>query len=130
LVSGFDEQDIYRNPPLEGISSERKLLETLKLKSEVLARLSEQSGKKALDMALATYKVAAELIDKMRTGYKAEGSKLFIEEKFVQMYEKAIDTALKLYEITQDEIYKELRALCFVARTHLVDELSSDLIGC
>ena len=107
LVSGFDEQDIYRNPPLEGISSERKLLETLKLKSEVLARLSEQSGKKALDMALATYKVAAELIDKMRTGYKAEGSKLFIEEKFVQMYEKAIETALKLYEITQDEIYKE-----------------------
>ena len=107
LISGFDEQSIYSNPPLDDKSAETYLLNALKLKAEVFARLSEQSGTRDLEMAFSTYQLASELIDKMRTGYKAEGSKLFLGGKAVGIYEKAIATALKLYEITQDDVHKE-----------------------
>ncbi len=107
LVSGFDEQSFYFNPPLEGISSEIYLLNTLKLKAEVLARISEKTGREDLGMAFSTYQLAVELIDRMRTGYKAEGSRLFLGEGAVEIYEKAIVTALKLYEITQNKVYAD-----------------------
>jgi len=58
-------------------------------------------------MSFSTYQLTSELIDKMRSGYKAEGSKLFIGEEAIQVYHKAIRSALKLYDITKDHQYKE-----------------------
>jgi len=107
VVSGFDEPSIYSNPPLEDISSEIYLLDALALKAEVFARLSDPSGTRDIEMAFTTYQLAAELIDKMRTGYKAEGSRLFLGERAVEIYEKAVETALRLDETTADEVHKE-----------------------
>ena len=106
VVSGFDEPSIYSNPPLEDISSEIYLLDALALKAEVFARLSDPSGARDLEMAFTTYQLAAGLIDKMRIGYKAEGSRLFLGGKAVETYEKAVETALRLYQTTADEVYK------------------------
>ena len=112
LVSQFNDQSIYDNPPLAGISSESYLLDALKLKAKIL-RISDQSEssiqltKTNLEMALSTYMLAVELIDKMRTGYKSEGSKLFLGEQVSQIYDQAIQTSLKLYDITNEEQYKQ-----------------------
>ncbi|NUO82175.1 hypothetical protein HUU05_19055 [candidate division KSB1 bacterium] len=43
----------------------------------------------------------------MRSGYKAEGSKLFLAEKAAKIYEHAIQRALQAYAATQRNEYKD-----------------------
>lgn len=43
----------------------------------------------------------------MRSGYKAEGSKLFLAEKANAVYEEAIHTAPELSRLTREPQYKE-----------------------
>ncbi len=113
LVSQFKDQSIYNNPPLEGINSESYLLDALKLKAKIFSRISNQNknsselAKTNLETSLLTYQLVTELIDKMRTGYKAEGSKLFLGEQVSEIYDQAIRTSLKLYDITKAEKYKQ-----------------------
>lgn len=113
LVSQFNDQSVYSNPSLAGISSESYLLDALKLKAKIFFHISDQSesssqlAKTNLEMSLSTYKLAVELIDKMRTGYKAEGSKLFLGEQVAEIYDRGIQTSLKLYDITKEEKYRQ-----------------------
>ena len=58
-------------------------------------------------MAFTTYQLSTELIDNIRTGYKAKGSKLLLAEKAIDVYDKAIKTSLRLYSMTRDTKYKE-----------------------
>ncbi|RQV98824.1 MAG: tetratricopeptide repeat protein, partial [Calditrichaeota bacterium] len=105
-VAGFDDKSYYHNPPLEGINHKTTLLKNLKLKAKIFALVARNTGSEDLEMALATYMLAAELIDKIRSGYKAEGSKLFLRETESELYENAIQTALMLYQNSGDEHYK------------------------
>ncbi len=107
LVPEFDNSSIYSSPPLEGISSEDIFLNSLLLKAEIFTSISDQTGEKDLGMAFSTYQLAVDLIDKMRTGYKAVGSKLLLGENSVAIYEEAIETALKLHKLTKDKSHKE-----------------------
>jgi len=113
LVSQFNDQSVYNNPSLIGISSESYLLDALKLKAKIFFHISEknesssQLAKTNLEMSLSTYKLAVEIIDKMRIGYKAEGSKLFLGEQVAEIYDRAIQTSLKLYVITKEEKYRQ-----------------------
>ena len=70
-------------------------------------------------MALSTYDLAVNLIDKMRTGYKTEGSKLFLGEKLTEVYELAIQTSLRLYSSTKEDQYKQ-RAFLFSEKSKAV----------
>jgi len=106
LVSSFEQLSTYANPPLEDISSEISLLNTLKIKARILTAQAATTGIKDMEMALRTYELAIQLIDKMRKGYKAEGSKLTLTEKAAEVYEKAIASATQLYEMTQDSVYQ------------------------
>ncbi len=106
LASEFDESSIYKDPSIENTSDLLSLLEILELKAKVLIALSLQTGHRDLEMALTTYNLATELIYKMRTGYKAEGSKLWLSETTHNVYEGGIETAMRLDRSTQDEYYK------------------------
>ena len=77
------------NPSLDDASSEVNLLNALKLKANIFSEIAEQTDNDDSDlkMALSTYHLAVELIDKMRTGYKTEGSKLFLGEKASEIYD-------------------------------------------
>ncbi len=110
LVSGFDDLNVYSNPPLEGISSELYLLDAFKLKAEIFTHLSD------LETVLNIYELSADLIDQIRTGYKAEGSKLFLGEKVSDVFQHAIQTSLALYETTGDDEYK-YRAFGFAEKS-------------
>ena len=114
LVSQYNDQSIYNNPPLAGSSSESYLLDALKLKAKIFSLMAEQTGTRSLpagqaslEMALSTYQLAVELINKMHTGYKSEGSKLFLVEQVSEIYNQAIQTSLKLYDITKEEKYRQ-----------------------
>jgi len=63
----------------------------------------------------------------MRRGYNAEQTKLFLGEKTYNVYDNAISTAIKLYEITKNEQYKE-KAFSFSekSKTNLLLESLSE----
>ncbi|MCH6575617.1 MAG: tetratricopeptide repeat protein, partial [Bacteroidetes bacterium] len=108
LLPEFREDNIYVNPSLTKINSEPILLAGLELKAEAFEKFySKSSHLKDLQLSLSTYELATELIDEMRRGYNAEQTKLFLGEKTYNVYNNAISTAIKLYEITKNEQYKE-----------------------
>jgi len=108
LIPGFINNDIYVNPELTNSTSNKHLLEVLDTKATLFkATFFKKSQQlKDLEMALATYELALNLIDNMRNGYQAEGSKIFLGEELEKIVAEAIDVAIKLYEITQNETYK------------------------
>ena len=107
-VPAFTDSNPSVNPLLAGILGEPQLLESLSGKARTLATRYAQKTKalRDLEMAAATYQHASQLIDQMRHGYKAEGSKLFLAEKATDIYDHAILTTLRLHQITQKEEHK------------------------
>ena len=104
LIPEFREDNIYVNPSLTKINSEPILLAGLELKAEAFEKFySKSSYLIDLQLSLSTYELATELIDKMRRGYNAEQTKLFLGEKTYNVYDNAISTAIKLYEINKNE---------------------------
>jgi CHAT domain-containing protein/Tfp pilus assembly protein PilF len=107
-ASGFKHSDPYRNPSLDHLLSEERMLETLQFKTRTLVQRHAAFGKlDDLQAAFSTSQLLVQLIDRMRSGYKAEGSKLFLAEKASAVYEQAIETARKLYDITGGNEYRK-----------------------
>ena len=109
LVVDFHDLDVYVNPRLENMSSTTKLLSALERKAHALEnRYTEQSHDiQDIKASLSTFELATTLIDIMMRGYEAEEAKIFLREKTHNIYSKAVGVALKLYEITREERYKE-----------------------
>ena len=109
LAPEFNDNNIYHNPPIEYILSDNELLTSLHYKAESLHKLyaSKRGNIEDMKMSLRTYQLASELIDEMRSGYKAEGSRLFLGEKVTEIFDKAIQTAITLFKTTMDPYYKE-----------------------
>jgi CHAT domain-containing protein/Tfp pilus assembly protein PilF len=105
----FFDTDIYRNPPIDNSLSDKDLLDALHFKAESFYELylNESGDLKDLKMSLQTYQLAVDLIEDIRSGYKAEGSRLFLGDKVSVIYDKAIQTAVSLYETTKNPAYKE-----------------------
>jgi CHAT domain-containing protein/Tfp pilus assembly protein PilF len=101
-TTAFNDTDPYINPPLDNLLWETSLLASLKGKSQALAkRYSKPPGKpRDLAAAVSTCQLASQLIDQMRRGYNAEGSKLVLQKESSDLYDHAIQTALRLDEIT------------------------------
>lgn len=109
LVADFADTNYYANPILRQLNPDAGLLSSLRLKAEALQDWSYQNGNdlKKLQATLATFKLVMDLIDKMRNDYKADASKLALQENFHGMYEKAIQASLQAYDLTKDAAYKE-----------------------
>jgi len=108
LVPDFYDTSAYANPTLQNFRPQRDLLEALRSKAETLRRLywEKTPAPQDLETALSTYGVAAELVDKTRWIYKAEGSKLFLAQIAYPTYSKALQTALELYTLTHEASYQ------------------------
>lgn len=87
-------------PLLDNVFSQTELLKSLTQKAQVLSQRGARQPRN-LEAAVATYEIAAQLIDQMRRGYKAEGSKLFWAEKAQAIYDQAIQAALRLSRETK-----------------------------
>ena len=117
LVEGFEDESIEQNPKLEKSSNELYLLRTLELKARSLEKRYHQQSKKLKDLRLSasTYYLAIQLIDQIKSGYKAEKSKLFFAEKATKTYKWTIQTTWQLYEITREDSLKH-RVFDFVEK--------------
>jgi len=117
-VAGFEDSSVYCNPALNNLSSETHLLKALEAKADALKRLYlvKSHDRKDLHKALTTYHLSTELLDKIRTSYKAEGSKLFLARTAHQISGRGIPTALQLAELTREERYQH-QAFLFAERS-------------
>jgi len=109
LLYDFDETDIYANPEIKFANPELELLSLLRVKATAFDRRSRKSlaRVKNLQMALSTYQLAADVVDKIRIEYKTEGAKLTLADNAFDVYDNGATVALELYETTENRSYLE-----------------------
>jgi CHAT domain-containing protein/Tfp pilus assembly protein PilF len=106
ITENFNDSSIYANPAEENILWHNELLNSLALKGDAFAaRYSLNNNLKDLLSAYSSFQFSSNLIDKTRHGFKAEGSKLSFGKRAFPIYEKGINTSLKLFELTKNDEY-------------------------
>ncbi len=110
VVENYDNSDYLDNPSLKlTIRSEIVLLNILKNKSLVLfENFMKTNERKYLQAALNTSERAVLLIDKIRSSYQSESSKLFLGEQSYEIFETGVRSAVMMHQITNDKKYKKL----------------------
>lgn len=104
----FSDKNINSNPTVDNVLSKTHFLSSLKNKAKALSLLAEKEGN--LDYyltSLLTYNVAIKTIDKIRSGYISEESKLFLAENEFETFSQALEVSYKLFELTNDKKYIE-----------------------
>jgi len=121
-VLDFNDDNVDVNPHLNYVQSEVQLLNSLKIKSKILLAISGYKNQdktkqtETLTKSLAVMSLADSLIDKMIRGFKSENSKYFLGENSSSIYEQAVETSLRLYNLTGNIIYKE-KAFYFIEKS-------------
>ncbi len=104
-IYNFNDSSIYTNPNAD-VLPDMDLLDILKLKAQAFGQLAEQENKtENLKAALATLELATSFIERLRTGYMYEGSKLQLAEREHEVYLAIIRISNSLYEISGDSKY-------------------------
>ena len=108
LSPDFNDANINSNPSVKNVLSKTHLLSSLKNKATALSILSDQNNEQGnYILSLATYDLAIYAINKIRSGYLSEESKLFLADNEFETFSNALEIAFKLYERTGDKIYLE-----------------------
>lgn len=108
ISPAFTATEFSANPDIDHVLSKTHFLRSLKSKATVLSKLGEQKNEQAYYTAsLQTYDLAIETIDKIRSGYISEESKLFLAENEFETYSQALHVCNKLYTITHESKYIE-----------------------
>lgn len=102
IVTGFNDKKISSNPNIRIIEADRYLVNALNGKAEALAMLGNE---KNLIQSLNTFKLSVKVIDKLRSTYQDEESKLLISDEGKSTFQKTVDVAVKLYKLSNDEKY-------------------------
>lgn len=99
---------IYQNPDIKSSFSHLFVLDALSFKADTFNELYWNKTKNIRDIqaSLSNYELAAELLNKMRREYTNEKSRLALSERVSQIFDRAIQTSLQLYEITGDRCYQ------------------------
>jgi len=116
LISGskdFKDLNIEKNPSIIDITLNLWQLRVLRLKAEVLNKLVEEVNDKNikisyLAISLSTINLAIEMTNTIRVDYQDEETRLMFNEKQKSVFIIAIETALKLYDLTNDKKYLNL----------------------
>lgn len=104
------------DPPLDSAFSEEWLLKALQGAARARARRGgERKDRQELERAALVYEHVARLVDRMRAGYRTEGSKLSISAGATQTYDEAIRNELELHRLMGDERHLE-RAFRYAER--------------
>jgi len=109
----FNNTNIFSLPSLDDIIADIQFLKSLKSKSAALYLYSKELNKKReiikyLKACIKTTELSLEHVNNIRKGYLTKSSKLNITEEEKACYFQAIESSLKLFEITKDEKYKNL----------------------
>ncbi|MEO1258786.1 MAG: CHAT domain-containing protein [Bacteroidota bacterium] len=102
----FNSQNLHENPLPKDFIVKYDGVNILKCKGEVFLELFENTTDEVyLINAYQAFHSAVALIQNTRQQFNASKSKLFLAENSVAIFEKAIETALGLYEFKKDKKY-------------------------
>ena len=109
VSTNFESFRMKDNPAPETSKSKYLLLSLLSNKAFTVNRIAEteeiSQETSYREIVLNTYEVAMRLIDNMRFGLSTEEFKKKITAKYASVYEGAVETAYRLYEINSDKKY-------------------------
>ncbi|MCF8396623.1 MAG: CHAT domain-containing protein [Bacteroidales bacterium] len=101
----FRQNNVYINPPLEGLIVVNELLPMLVGKSEAfLKRYQHQGNLEDLKASLNAYRTAVNIVDDIRLNLREE-SMLRYTDDVREIFQNAISTCLKLYYVTSKKEY-------------------------
>ena len=107
LTDTFPYQNVLANPSTQRVNAYQDFLFTLRDKAETLRLVAQKENRPAyLEAALATYDLAASLLDSMRIEYQ-EGSRQFWNREARPLMESAIELAMERYRDTKERRYLE-----------------------
>jgi CHAT domain-containing protein/Tfp pilus assembly protein PilF len=98
------------DPPSETAFSEEFLLKARKGAARARAqraRRPERRRDRDFEQASLAYEQASRLVDRMRVGYRAEGSKLSLAASATEVYDEAIRNELELHHLTGEVLHLE-----------------------
>ena len=94
--------------PFDAAFSEEYWLKALKGAARARARRgAKEKHSRNLEEAALVYENASRLVDRMRSGYRAEGSKLLISASATETYDEALRTELDLHRLTGEQRHLE-----------------------
>lgn len=113
LVSGsktFNNLEIKANPSMSDITLNLWQLRLLQRKAEVLVNLADQEKDKNnkinyLSVSLGTTNLAIEMTSTIRVDYQDVETRLIFNEKQKNVFIAALETALRLYDLTAEKRY-------------------------
>ncbi len=108
FVRNAPRESEMRVETLEDVTYPNHLLEALTLRANTLKKYYESSeNTRHLQRSLQDYLQAVGLIDKMQKSFSRQGSKMLLRERTRPLYEKALDTAYRLWKMDNARRYKE-----------------------
>ncbi|PKP48823.1 MAG: hypothetical protein CVT94_07085 [Bacteroidetes bacterium HGW-Bacteroidetes-11] len=108
LISSYNTTDFTTNPSEKDLIPDRYLINALNGKANALFTLAASSNDiPMLQHSLETYKLSVKVVEKLRSMYQNEESKLLISEDERKTYLDAVKVATELYKITDDSFYAE-----------------------
>ena len=106
ITPNFSEINFYSNPSINSVISKTHFLSSLKNKALVLSLLAEENNSSDYYLAsLHTYDLAIKTINKIRSGYISEESKLFLAENEFETYSQALVVCNNLFKLTGNKKY-------------------------
>jgi tetratricopeptide (TPR) repeat protein len=86
------------------ILDESKWVAAQEMKGDIYQCLSRRHSEDDgyLEKSLTAYEEATRSVIRMRQGFKSENSKLYLGEKAIPIFEKAVATALKIFKTNED----------------------------
>ena len=114
--------DVFSNIDPDQALSPVLMVELLEQKAQILKTLSEKSKMSVektnyLKVAWETYHTTLKIVDKIRTGYNNEESRLLLYENEQNTYDKALACALQLFRETKNPDYLA-QAFVIADKTH------------
>jgi len=117
LTASFTSGDYSDYPSIDSVLDQRQYLRLTIDRGNVLKQRGEETqSKEDLLDAISHYEMAASVIDRIRRGYLSENSKLFMQEKSVSIYEKAIASCSMLFKMEANEDYLD-KAFFFMEKS-------------
>lgn len=100
---------LYEVPPLDdGVISAVTLFDVLRHRAGAFVGLYRSQGTlRNLRAAFDTYQAALTLSERIRRGYEGAEAKVFFAQKVRPVYEQALDVAFRLFEKTNQPLYRE-----------------------
>lgn len=104
----FSDENIAANPQAKGAINEKQLITVLLSKGNTLESLYQNTSKVSdLENISRTYLSGISIINELRGSFDTNESKLFLNEQNHNIYDLALNTLFRLYELTKKEAYKE-----------------------